>query len=494
MRTSITKNILSQKKTYIILFLIAFAIALSSTYNPFNFRRMHVDSSVYITVTQGIIRGELPYRNFVDNKGPFAYFLSLPGLYFGGFTGIWITEIIMLFVSILFAYKTALFFGNSSKAMLGTIFTFVIFLSFFTVNAGTEEYSLPFLMISLYIFTKYYFSPKQYIRFIELIVLGICFACAILIRLNMFPLWAGFCIVIFIETIIKRRFVQLGKHVLGFCLGTLVILIPVLIYLNSNGILNDFFDQVVFGGTSRGFSGGGLKDFVKNYYITMNRNFSFFPLAVGLFWIITKYRQPLFSFYLAYTFSYFLMVLFLSFSSGDSHYNVVIVPFIVPSFVFLVDILYSAFSGIKYKKTVLILFFCVLFSEGLLKYVFDITKIMHNNSGEQLKAAGKMIDENTQPDDVIISLGYNGYIYPFTQRHIASKYFYQGSGLNHIPNARDEFISDILTVKPAIIAMFTAENSRGQYMEGWHAPIYELIEKDYQLLSDKNGFNLYKIK
>jgi len=207
------------RKIYILLFIIALAVVFTSTYNPLNFRRMHVDSSVYVTISQGIIRGQLPYRDFVDNKGPLAYLLSVPGLFLGRFTGIWITEIFILFVTVLFAYKTALFFGNRDKALLGTIFSFVALLAFFTVNAGTEEYSLPFLMVSLYLFAKYYFSQKQDLSFIELVILGFCFVCAVLIRLNMFPLWVGFCMVIFIETIIKRRFALLGKYVTGFCLG-----------------------------------------------------------------------------------------------------------------------------------------------------------------------------------------------------------------------------------------------------------------------------------
>jgi apolipoprotein N-acyltransferase len=116
---------------------------------------MYVDSSVYITVAQGITRGYLPYSDFVDNKGPLTYLLSVPGLFIGGFTGIWITEFILLFVSVLFAYKTALFFGNPKRALFATAFSFVALISFLLVNAGTEEYSLPLLMVSFYIFTKY---------------------------------------------------------------------------------------------------------------------------------------------------------------------------------------------------------------------------------------------------------------------------------------------------------------------------------------------------
>jgi len=479
------------RKTYILLFIIAFAVMFTSTYNPLNFRRMHVDSSVYVTISQGIIRGQLPYRDFVDNKGPLAYLLNVPGLFLGRFTGIWITEIILIFISVLFGYKTALFFGNKYKALMGTVFGFVILLAFFTVYAGTEEYSLPFLIVSLYLFTKYYFSQKQDLSFIELVILGFCFASAVLIRLNMFPLWAGFCIVIFIEEILKRRFARLCKYISGFCLGIIIIFIPVFFYLKLNGIMEDFLNQVVSGGAAKGFSGGSLKEVIKNIYIVLDRNLSIIPLAIGTFWIITKFKQANFNFYVGYTFSYLLMVLFLSFSSGDSHYNMVLVPFFIPALTFLVNILDYAFSLIKARNVIIVLFLCLVFSEGLIKYLYDLSKIIFDKTGSQLVKTGKMIDENTKPGDKIISLGFNGYIYPFTKRDIASKYCYQGSGLNHIPGAKDEFISDIKSNKPAIIVLFIGEDGIGQIINDWHTPIFKMIDSEYRLLSDENGFKLF---
>jgi hypothetical protein len=479
------------KLIYLILFLIAFAVAFTSSYNPVNFRRMHVDSSVYVTVAQGMTRGLLPYSELVDNKGPLTYLITVPGMYLGGFTGIWITELILMCISVFFAFKTALFFGDRYKAMIGTVFSFVVLLAFFSVSAGTEEYSLPFLMISLYIFTRYFFSSEQKARFSELVVLGFCFACAIMIRLNMFPLWAGFCLVIFVESLIKRRFVLLGKYIAGFCLGIIVVFVPVFLYLKMNGIMEAFFDQVIFGGVSKGFSGTSLKEIFKNFYAVLNRNLSIIPLVIGLFWIITKYKQDHFNYYLGYTVSSLLMILFLSFSSGDSHYNLVIIPFFVPALTYLANLIHSAFSGIKIKNVIVALFFCCVFSEGLVKYLYDLTKIFNDESGAQLINAGKMIDDNTNLGDKIISLGFNAYIYPFTKRDSASKYIYQGSGLNHLQGAREEFIADVLMNKPAIIALFIAEDGRGQIMDDWHAPVFQMIETEYTLLSNENGFLLY---
>jgi len=491
----INKQYISKKFIYTVLFLIAFGAVFSSTFNPLNFRWMNLDSSVYMTIAQGITHGQLPYRDFVDNKGPLAYFLSVPGLLLGSFTGVWITELVILFITALFAWKTTIFFTTQKKALFVTAFGFVALLPFFFVNAGTEEYSLPFLMISFYIFTKYYFSLKQNARFREIVILGICFASAIMIRLNMFPLWAGFCLVIFVENLIKRHFALLVKYAFGFCLGIIIVFIPIFIYLKVNGIIEDFFLHVIFNGAARGFN-KNIKDIVKTFYETMSNGYSFLPLILGVYWMIINFKNNRFTFYIGYTFSYFMMILFFSSLSSNPHYNLVLIPYFFSALTFLVEIIYKAFSK-RYTKNLslifLSVFFCFIFSEGLSKYLWDFSKIFRTNYTDRIKLinAGKMIDENTKLGDKIISLGENGYIYLFTKRASISKYFYQGYWLRTIPYAKEDFLYDVLTGKPIIIAICNYLGGIGEIDGYWHGPILEMMEKEYHLLSDENGFRLF---
>jgi hypothetical protein len=488
----INKQSISNKIIYLIFFLVAFTVCLRSSYSPFSFRRLHVDSSVYITIAQGIIKGMLPYRDLVDNKGPFVYFMSIPGLFLGGFTGVWITELLLIFVSVIFAWKTAIFFGDKNKALLGTVFSFAALIPVNEVSAGTEEYSLPFLFISLYLFTKHYFSPKK-IMFFELTALGICFSCAILTRLNMFPLWAGFCLVILFESVFKRQYLQLLKYICAFLTGVITVFIPVFLYLRLNGIVYDCWNLVVMGGAAKGFSFSGLKDIVKNFYVLLNKNYSFLPLFFGILYIMKYFRRDMFTYYIGFSVSYFLMILFHSFSWGGNHYNTVFVPFFPAALTVLIDKLDFNFFRENIRKTALFIFLCIVFSEGFAVLLFNMNRNFYyeNDSGAMLIKAGKMLDENTKDGDKIISLGYDGYIYPFTKRNAASKYFYQGSGIDFINGAREEFISEILSVKPAIIVI-AAFYGNYQYLENWHKPVYEMMEREYYLLSRENGFIFYK--
>jgi hypothetical protein len=189
------------------------------------------------------------------------------------------------------------------------------------------------------------------------------------------------------------------------------------------------------------------------------------------------------------------MIVFFSFLSDDPHYNMVLIPYFVPALSFLTGIIYNSFSR-RYAKNMplvfLVVFFCFVFSEGFANFLWDFTKPFHGHSiGAKLVNAGKMIDENTKPGDKIISLGENAYIYLFTQRACVSKYFYQGYWLKSIPGAREDFLNDVLTGKPAVIAIYNDEGGIGEIDSYWHGPILEMMEREYRLLSGENGFRLF---
>jgi hypothetical protein len=470
---------------------MAFLISFDSCYNPFAPGEMHVDSSVYISIADGIVHGQIPYRDFADNKGPILYLLSAAGIsLLGKNVGIWVIEFILMCISVLFTYKTALFFGNRRMALLGTFSSFLVFLISFIVAGGTEEYCLPLMSISMYLFTKYYFSKKK-IRFIELVILGVCFSGAVLIRLNMFALWAGFCFVIFIESIIRRQVVLLIKYILGFCLGIFIVIIPVYFYLSLNGALHDFVRFVIVGGASKGFADINLKGLFKSIYLMLNTEFGIVPLVFGVFCLLIKYRKERYAYYIGYCIAFALTVLFISFALGNNHNNNILVPFFVPAFTFFISVIYKELAYLKHKNTLIIIFICVIFSEGIAKYCEDFYQFRTDTFRVDLVATGKMIDANTQQGDTIISLGINGYIYPFTERKAASKYIYQGSGIDLIPGAREDFLEDVQRNKPALIAVLSAGNGSYDYLPEWYAPIYTMMEQEYTLFSDSTGYYLF---
>jgi hypothetical protein len=477
------------------LFLIAFAVVFISCLNPFGLRNIDSDTSVYLTIAQGITRGQVPFRDFFDNKGPLTYLISAPGMFFGGFTGVWITEFIFMLVSVLFAYKTALFFGDKNIAFWGVVCSFIYFQTFFYEVAGTEEYSLPFMMISLYIFIKYFFTQKDPPVY-ELIILGFCCAVNILIRINHFPLWLGFCVIIVVEALLKHKFLSLLKYIVFFCAGILIAAIPVFLYLYLNNAFSDYIYQNFFMGSSMAFNNASIILCVKSFVQIYGKNYSFLPFPVFFIWIVKKQRNINIFLSFGLLLAYLLTIFFLAVTRLNlDHYNMILTPFLVPVFTFCAKFVFDYFSNVKYKNIVLVCFLCIIFAESLSFWSYACFYTLKDTSRKELITAGKIIDQNTGTDDTVISLDKFTDIYLFTERQSASRYIYQASGIKasgikYYSNSKNEFLKCIQENKPKIIAI-REEDGRYDHLSEWYLPVYDMIAQEYRLLSSGDGYFLF---
>jgi hypothetical protein len=407
----------------------------------------------------------------------------------GGLVGVWITQFIFMIVNIIFAYKTALFFGNKYVSFWGVICSFTVFQQFFYEVAGPDEYTVPFMMISLYIFTKFFFTKKDPPIY-ELIILGICFATSVFIRINHFPLWLGFCVVILIESLQKRSYFPLLKYVLFFLLGILIVTIPLISYLYINNAFSDYIHQNIIIGGSRGFTGFGILGFTKSFILIMEKGFCYVPLFVFYIWIYKKQKEINIYLSFALLLSYLLTIFFFAIiRTSFAHYNMLLVPFLVPAFVFCVKTVFGYFAIFKFKKLILLVLFCFVFFKDLLSWVIAGYETIKDTSRNELILTGKKIDQNTDVDDTIIFLGRSS-IYLFTERQSASRYIYQISGIRYDPNAQGAFLHDLQENDPKIIVI---GNNDGQYayFSDWYSHVYSMMENEYRLLSSEDGHFLF---
>ena len=345
------------RAVYFYLFLISFFVVFISANNPFNYKSVPEDS----------------FFNF-------THFIISPGIYLAGLPGIWITELILMFIAVSFAWKCSLFFGNPFISFLGTLFSFVVLLGFYTANTGREAFSLPFLMISLYIYTKYFIRHRQDIMFTELIILGFCFAVSILISFSLFPLWLGFGFLISLDLLLRGRFLLACRYINGFFIGTLIIFIPLYLYLRLDGVFDTIYIQMVER-AAMVMETANFTGIVKNFYTILGSNFSFIPLIYGILFIIINFKSPSFYFYFAYSLSYFLMLLFLALGGSRGPNNIVLFPFFIPALTFFINITYTFISragmGVKFRSTALVLFLCIIFSEGIINYILELIRIVN---------------------------------------------------------------------------------------------------------------------
>lgn len=220
------------------LLLIASLITLQSLYSPISGTGMFGDSAVFLYIGQQINNGHVPYVDYFDHKGPLLYLINAFGLKItsGNTIGIWFLELVSMFLSLIYSYKIVRLIINSRVLALLAVLVSSEFLfgGYFGTGGFCEEWALPFIAYSMYVFTKSLIK-KDY-SILSYLFVGICFAAIIAIRLNMAIVWVVFVPAIVVDTLFlhkkKGRFWVLFKSAFSFLIGMCIIFIPVFLWLS----------------------------------------------------------------------------------------------------------------------------------------------------------------------------------------------------------------------------------------------------------------------
>jgi hypothetical protein len=399
----------------------------------------------------------LPYVDFFDHKGPLIYFINAAGLFIGGWAGVWGIEVLFMFVSVFFAYKTALFFTEAFPAFWGTGISFVALVPFFEQGNLTEEYVLPFIFISLYIFPKYSFTQTEPGK-IQIGILGACFGSSLLLRPNMFAVWLSFYAVICVQKLFQKEYKSIVRYMLFFCSGIAITLLPVLLYLKVTGTLEDCIDQyIVFNKiymTSPARASISFFSYVKSFVIAIKRAPALFVIAFA--WLLQeKTSESKYGFYVAYAISCAVSFLLIGLSRMNyGHYYMVLIPLFIPVVSFYTGKLFTLFhqskdACIKYGAPLLLLY--VFFINQINIGRSNVYYTINSDKRGYFSEIGSFINDNTAPDDTISVFGNECVVYLFADRDSASRYIYQMPPVNISPKIKMEYASDLQKIQPELL-------------------------------------------
>ena len=254
------------------------------------------DSAFFMLVGQGMTKGLLPYRDFFDMKGPYLFFIEYIGqLLCYGRTGCFIIQIIGMSVSLYFWDKTYRMVLKKSNLFFELLMIIPMMLNLIaSMNGGnlTEEISLPFLSVCLYFILSYFHDceksgtavvhNKWYTLFY-----GISFGIILLIRITNAALIGAILLTMTVVLIKEKKFAELFKNAGVFILGTIVSVVPMLIYCYFKGILKGMLYQVFkFGFIYSGET--GLLDSLK--LMTDYEWLGFIPL-IGSILVLLLFRE-----------------------------------------------------------------------------------------------------------------------------------------------------------------------------------------------------------
>lgn len=388
-------------KTICFLFILSFlVIFLFSIGTSLFYGNYYIgDSSIFITIGKAMKEGKIIYKDIFDHKGPILFFIQMIGQYiYEGRIGIFILEIFALFVSNIFLYKSALFFTTNKKALL-SVLTSMIFMSYFIETGNySEEYSLPFLAICLYLAIKWLKNDKKFSKKLYLYsyIYGLSFGIIAFIRLNNSAMICGLSLAITIILIKEKKLKQLLICALSFILGIITIAVPIFLYFYKVDAVYD----MLYG------------TFIHNFlYISsnINTNMSIFARIIMAF-ILTallifncKNNSDIKYYKLVVILSYITTLITVNMGIKTNHYYILALPLIAIFMPPIIDVFTNKKMNILFKIFV-IGYVCIIYFLGCFIPQF-FHKISFPNIGlENLNSfVEKNINENDK--DKILALG-----------------------------------------------------------------------------------------
>lgn len=244
----------------------AFCIVMASTLNPWSVQLTHLDSAVWISRAIEMKQGAVLYRDVWDHKGPVLFFIECLGLTLTphSLTGIWILEWAAILITLWFFYKTArLYVKNKAAAVSAALISIVPLARFYQQGNCVEEWALPFMGASVYIFVRFF--QTKVLKLWQVGVTGFCAMACFFLNGNLISVWAAFVPLTALYLMIKKRWKDLGLCAAAFLLGALAVFVPVFLYLTAGGAFGDFLNAY-FGFNEGYIAGVGIRDY---YYSIM---------------------------------------------------------------------------------------------------------------------------------------------------------------------------------------------------------------------------------
>ncbi len=485
-------NRIIKEHIFLLMFLlvITFLFLLNSPLHIWQCGEAGTDSSVFKTVAWMMSKGYMPYRDSFDHKGPLIYLYNLWGMGLAPYRGVWAIEFISLFGAFLAMYKIArLKCGKIASSLCLLMASMQLFESFQGGNL-VEEYALPFISVSLYIFLDYFINQR--INMPRLIVCGACLGCVCLLRPNMISVWIVFCIAVLVLCIKNKNAIEIKRYIIGFAAGLFLIILPVMVWLLVNRSFMDFLNNYIFFNFRYSSPEGGRALSSAKwsaFFYFINKPIILFTFILSVFVCATqKTEKHVFQIYIIYMICTLLLMGMSGMTYG--HYGMILMPAII----FPLASFFQLCSDGKKELMIVVFIFGVqigVFSNWM-SLAGNVLKIYENRTSSAIpgnvNTICKIIDSCTLPTDEISVYGNWDIIYVLSDRKHATKYSYQFPIGTIAPEIMEDYFEELEAACPAIIVVQQGlYNSIKDFLES-HS--YSLIWNENEAL--ERGALIYK--
>ncbi|MCH5257520.1 MAG: hypothetical protein J1D87_09510 [Lachnospiraceae bacterium] len=484
------------------IFAAAFVFLLKSPLNFWIRGDAETDSSVYKTVAFMMSRGYMPYRDSFDHKGPLTYLVNLLGMQFDEYCGVWIIEFVTVFATFAGMYKIARLRCNKIFSCLCILICGSLLYDYFEGGNMVEEYAMPFIAVSLYIFLDYFLNRK--IDRLRLAVCGGCLGAVFLLRPNMISVWIVFSIAVLVDCLIKKKNRDLLEFIIFFLIGFVIVTLPVVIWLAANGCFEAFVENYIrFNMIYSAAKGEGEK--WNAYFYFINKTLIIFALLIMGYLCSIKYKfsakdklaiKDKFTIdavllYVTYLIYLLVTILLISMSGMPyAHYGMILVPAIAFPMAEL-----FALTGLKNNGNATTLLI-VLYMVGILampKWLTTAGDLLNkyadraaDHHSDIVKGVCELVEENTNENEKISIYGNGDIIYLVSNRLHATRYSYQFPIGEIAPDIMDEYFEELENELPPVVVIW--QQQADERIESF------LYENDYEEISDSSSYDIGKTR
>lgn len=467
------------KNLCFLLMAVDIIIFFSKATSPIYDGTYSTDDSVFKVIGKGILEGYTPYKDLFDHKGPILFLIQALGLLINKNVGIFILQILNLFVTIIYMDKIIelLLLNKKNKKII-----FFLATIFFGIYMGegnlSEEWSIALITIQLYIICKMMSKDKNYSKYY--FITGIIFSTISLIRLNNAATSVGFITYIFFYFIVRKDIKELLKICGWFVLGCFLVYFPIFVWFYKV----EAIPEMIYGTLTFNFIYSASTNINSNYIIMIiNKVILILPLIVLLIEVKassfeSEYKKCFYSII-------FWNAVAVSVGYAYLHYYMILVPL----FIILIILLFNSKPKEKKNKKiinivkyVIIIYISIMY----LLYVFmGIIDMFQKNLN--VETARVILDDVEEIKEIVKNekeiLCYNtpARIYLLLDKMPSCKYFTMQEWHSMHDSNINKQLEDFLT-NGNIEYIITDKNFEKEWLS------------NYKLIYNNHKYNLYKLR
>lgn len=238
---------MSKKHIFLLLLAaIGFLLIFSVSTTPLLGYLAYGDSDIFQIV--GMLwekYGIIPYQGVWDHKGPVIHLVNAVGyMLTGNRFGVFIIQVVSLWITLIFAYRSFLLQFNARNTLILTgFFLCAIVLPYERGSNNVEEYCLPFLMASCYYIMRWSSAAangEYRHNYKYAFAYGCCLGVCLMTRTTNMLGICGAITVIFFILLVKKEWKNVIDNILAGLIGISVVTVPFGIYFALKGAFQDF--------------------------------------------------------------------------------------------------------------------------------------------------------------------------------------------------------------------------------------------------------------